>query len=173
MRYRSEGLTLVEVMISLAVLAVGIFGLVQLQGASLRYTSRAESMRTVTQIAEAEVEWLRQTEVDVLRTTCDSYVPPGYTCEVDIVPLGFIGYGITVSVENRDANIELQVFTTGQRYITGTEPTGDFTPDPGPPPGPGTGGGEPDPTDPPEDDTPAPCVNPGQGKGQGKGKGGC
>ena len=172
-RLKGRGLTVVEVLIALAILGAAIVGLVQLQGASIGYTKRAEHPRTVTQIAEAEIEWLRQTEVNPLRVQCQTYVPPGYTCAVETSILGFMGYDLTVNVwapgNDQDSgapDISLRAFTTGQRYITGIEPTDGFEVDP-------PSSEEPsDPTEEPEPTEPPPCTG-GQGKGKGKGSGGC
>lgn len=175
-----SGLSLVEVLIALAVLAIGIVALANLQASSLRFTSTAEELRTVTQIAEAELEWRRQTEIQPLSTDCESTVPNGFECTVAIVPVGALGNDISVTVTSRNADITLSAFTTGQRYISGQMPdivgiiddgTGGDT---GGGTGGETGGGEtgggtggetgggtvtPDPP-------PTPCVNPGKGKGK-------
>lgn len=155
------------------VLGIAVLALVQLQGASLGYTRRAEQLRTVTQVASAELDWLRQTEVDPLRATCQTFVPVGFGCEVETSILGFIGYDITVSawapgtdIAQTGPDVTLRALTTGQRYITGVEPTDGFEPEP--PAGPPTES-EP-PSEEPAD--PAPCTG-GQGKGKGKGNDGC
>jgi len=161
------GLSLVEVLIALAILAIGIVALANLQASSLQYTSRAEELRTVTQIAEAELEWRRQTLIRPDRVACESTVPAGFDCNVDIVPVGALGNDITVSVTSRSADIQLSAFTTGQRYISGQVPDVIGIIDDGT--GDDTGGGNDDdpPTDPePDDPTPTPCVNPGKGKGK-------
>jgi len=173
----SSGLTLIEVLVALVILGAAIVGLVQLQGASLGYTKRAEHLRTVTQIAEAEVEWLRQTHIDPTRTECQTYVPPGYTCEVETNIHGFMGYYLNVHVwapgtdpDANDPDITLQTFTTGQRYVTGIAPTAGFEVEE--PTGPPPSGGE-TPADDEEDTSgQTPCTG-GQGKGKGQGKGGC
>ena len=159
------GLSLIEVLIALAVLAIGVFALASLQASSLQYSSRAEELRIVTQIAEAELEWRRQTRIQPARTDCESIIPAGFQCSVEIVPIGALGNDIAVTVRSRSAEITLSAFTTGQRYISGQVPdivgilddetddeeTGE-TPPPAPPP-------------------PAlpPVNNPGKGKGKGGG----
>lgn len=166
---RSAGLTVVEVLVAVVILGVAIVGLVQLQGASLGYTRQAEHMRTVTQIAEAELQWIRQTEIHPERTSCETYVPSGYACGVETNILGFMGYDVTVNAwspgadaDNDEPDISLRAFTTGQRYITGIAPTDGFELE--------------EPTEPPPDEEepvvvpdPPPCTG---GKGKGKG-GGC
>lgn len=173
-----NGLSLVEVLIALVILAVGIIALANLQASSLQSTSLAEELRTVTQVVEAELEWRRQTRINVASTDCESLFPTWVECEVQVVPVGALGNDITVTVTSRNADISLSAFTTGQRYISGRVPdevgfTGDN--------GAGNGGNGDDngddddtgtPTTPGDDDDPAPTV-PCRDQGKGKGKNAC
>ena len=163
-----SGLSLVEVLIALAVLAIGIVALANLQASSLQFTSRAEELRTVTQIAEAELEWRRQTRIRPERTDCESIIPPGYDCSVEIVPIGALGNDITVTVTSRNADITLSAFTTGQRYISGQVPdiVGIIDDGTGGDTGGGTGG---DTGGDPGEPALPPVNNPGKGKGKGGG----
>ena len=160
-KHRRYGLSLVEVLIALAVLGIGIVSLVQLQGSALRFTASAEQIRTVTQVAESELEWRRRTTV--ASPTCVTFRPDWIeTCTVTRTPIGTNAFEIAVNVVGRQASVQLSSFQTGQTYVGGIvsqvnipiEPT-----EPGDPSDPT------DPTDPsdPEDPLPpppAPCVNP-------------
>ena len=166
-KHRRYGLSLVEVLIALAVLGIGIVSLVQLQGNALRFTASAEQIRTVTQVAESELEWRRRTTV--ADPNCVTFRPDWIeTCTVTRTPIGTNAFEIAVSVVGRQASVQLSSFQTGQTYVGGivnqvsipippSEPSEPSDPtDPADPV---------DPTDPtePEDPLPpppAPCVNP-------------
>lgn len=168
----SSGLTVVEVLIALVVLAVGVMGAAQLQATSLRFTSQADLLKTSTQVAEAEVEWRRQTDLTMgLGMGCESHVPDGYGCEVDIVPCNAVGaslsftcapglvnpvaYRISVTVDGARLDpFTLSTITTGT-YVTGVVGTGEVAPwptDPTDPTDPPTDPGDPEPSD------PRPCI---------------
>jgi len=133
---RNAGLTLVEVLVALMVLAIGVAAAAQLQAASLRYSSQAEQLKIATQVAEAEVEWRRQTEVMTgTGLDCATIVPDGFSCEVDVVPcnavagtsaltcsLGLvspIAYKVAVKAAGpRTEPFVLSTVTTGM-YVTG------------------------------------------------------
>lgn len=170
MRSRRNGLTLVEVLIALVVLGVGVAAAAQMQAASLRFSRQAEQIKTATQIAEAEVEWRRQTELELGDDLdCASYRPDGYDCVVDVEPCNAVGteltltcayglvspvaYRITVDVAPPNGNaFSLSTITTGT-YVTGVVGTGETAEPPTPPAEP-----EPDPTDPPVEPPAKPCV---------------
>ena len=182
-RVRNAGLTVVEVLVALVILAVGVAGAVQLQAVALRMSSQAESIKTSTQVAEGEIEWRRQTEIVTgAAMPCASYVPDGYACDVTIEPCNAVGanltltceaglaspvaYRITVEVQSpRTQAYSLSTVTTGS-YVAGVVGDGTVTPPDeggGTEPPPDEGGGEEPPPD--EEPPPAPCIrwNP-QGK---------
>lgn len=85
-RSRSDGLTLVEVLIAIVILTVGIFALAQLQAASLRATATAEAINSTTRFVRGELERQRQSAVaPVFGETCSADLPEGITsCVVDV-----------------------------------------------------------------------------------------
>lgn len=94
-RQRSRrGLTLVEVLIAIAVLAIGILALAQFQAASLRNTALADSINQTTRLVRGELEWQRQTAVSPDVTDCEAALnglPDGFTqCVVEILPCALV-----------------------------------------------------------------------------------
>src|SRR6056297_572575 len=82
---RQAGLTLIEVLIALVVLAIGIFALVQLQALSLRSTADAQAMNRTTRLVRNELEFQRQTALAPGATTCSSTIPDDFEqCAVEI-----------------------------------------------------------------------------------------
>lgn len=156
-RLRDRGLTVVEVLVSLVILALGVAGAVQLQAMSLRFSNQAEHLKTATQVAEAEVEWRRQTEVVTGSSmSCATVVPTGYSCQVDVVPCNAIAGSSTLTCEiglvsptayridvtagsDLIPPFTLSTVTTGV-YVTGVLGDGDVVAPP-PPTGGETGGG--------------------------------
>jgi Tfp pilus assembly protein PilV len=72
----SEGFTLLEAMISMAVFAVGILGMLTLQTTSIKSNTLAEDVQTNTITAMAEIEELMATDFLDQRLA----VPKQYTC---------------------------------------------------------------------------------------------
>ncbi|MDR0356416.1 MAG: prepilin-type N-terminal cleavage/methylation domain-containing protein [Deltaproteobacteria bacterium] len=54
-----EGFTLVEILITIAILAIGMLGTLHLQIVSVKSGSKAESLTTASLLAESEIERLR------------------------------------------------------------------------------------------------------------------
>lgn len=170
---RAGGMTVVEILIALVVLAVGVMAAAQLQTSSLRYSRQAEQLKTGTQIAEAEVEWRRQAAVTVgADQPCVSYLPDGYTCSATVVPCNAVGAAMTLTCEQDLVSpvaykiavtvagtstpaFTLSTLTTGV-FVSGVLGTGDTEA--------GTGTSEPpseptEPTDPGDSEPdPRPCV---------------
>ena len=187
---RSEGLGLVEVIIAVAVLAIGILAMAQLQVSALSFTSRAESMRTLTRVAEAEIAW-QQLNTFTARLAgincpdgdcgrCDSELPAGVTCRLALQPCGVVtstdgdetfvcaagvspAQAVEIRVDVTDArgnDLSLQRIATG-RFVAGIRSTSSDTGNGGDPPSNGN-------DDPPgEPDPPAPpgTENPPPGQG--------
>lgn len=167
---RTGGLTIIEVLIALVILGVGVAAAAQMQAASLRFSKQAEQIKTATQVAEAEVEWRRQTELEVGEALdCASYRPDGYTCVVEVEPCNAVGteleltcasglvspvaYRITVGVTPpQGSEFVLSTITTGT-YVTGVVGTGETAEPPPPPVEP-----EPDPEEPPVEEPARPCI---------------
>ena len=56
-----DGLTLIEVVVAVAIMAIGVLGAAQLQATALRNTAYAQALNEVTRMARAEVELQRHT----------------------------------------------------------------------------------------------------------------
>lgn len=78
-----RGLTLVEVIIAIAVLAIGILAALALQSNALRASSTARAIQEVTKIADAELVVRRQGGTG---TGCLTAAPAGYTCTLVVQP---------------------------------------------------------------------------------------
>lgn len=91
----TRGMTLVEVLVAIVILAVGILALAQFQAASLRNTALAAAINQTTRLVRGELEWQRQTAVSPDVVDCESVIesglPDGFTsCEVQIVPCALV-----------------------------------------------------------------------------------
>jgi len=84
------GLSLIEVLIAVAVLAIGILATVAFQTSTLNTNRQAQTINQLTRLATTEMEIRRQTLVDEAGTfTCLTTVPDGFVqedCSVEIVP---------------------------------------------------------------------------------------
>lgn len=121
---RVRGLTLVEVLIALAVLAIGVVALAQFQAASLRNTALADALNQTTRLVRGELEWQRQTAVSPDVVDCEAAVnglPAGFTdCSVEIVPCALVfteaGGGLLVCDEDAaPSTYRVTVTATGPR----------------------------------------------------------
>ncbi len=92
---RSNGLTLLELLIALAVLSVGIVAGAAMQTTALRTTNRATVLQQGVKIATAELEMQRQLATPANKTTCLSGASAGYTCEAVVVPRSVSGTALT------------------------------------------------------------------------------
>ncbi len=133
----ATGLTLIEVVVAIAVLVVGIFAAVQFQVSSLRATSLSEITQQLSRIGQAEVEWRRQTAIDLGTHDCQTFRPAEYpSCTVTMTPCvmldgqyGFtcnasvlspIAYRVQVNVVGpREQQFDLESFYTGI-YVAGS-----------------------------------------------------
>ncbi len=60
------GLTLIEILVSIMLLAIGVIAAAGLQGTALRASNKASRIQTVTKIAETEIDYRRQTDYKAL-----------------------------------------------------------------------------------------------------------
>src|SRR5690554_5965437 len=132
----SAGLTLIEVVVALAVLGIGVFAAIQFQMTSLNASSNAEILQQLTRIGQAEIEWRRQTAINLGTQDCQTFRPASYpSCTVTMTPcvmlpseytftcnpsvLSPIAYNVSVTVEGpRDLGFQLESFYTGI-YVAG------------------------------------------------------
>lgn len=83
---KQTGLTLLEVIISIAVIAVAVLAAAMIQANALRSSGKATAIQKVTKLAEQELE-LRRHIVPTAGTNlnCRNSVATGYTCKVDVL----------------------------------------------------------------------------------------
>lgn len=97
-----HGLTLVEVMIALFILAVGVLAAFGMQANSLRGTRAAELSQTLANMGESELQLQRQFERHVTSPvtgeSCRSIIgSAGFSCEVDVYPCSLVSGALTCS----------------------------------------------------------------------------
>lgn len=103
------GFGLVEVLIAVAILAIGILATALMQGRSLQFSSSAESLRSLTRIADGEVSWQQLNAIGTYAAfpnplnvgdgdssndflyACASDVGVGNTCSFEVVQCGVVG----------------------------------------------------------------------------------
>jgi prepilin-type N-terminal cleavage/methylation domain-containing protein len=91
MKRTSDGVTLVEVLVAVVVLAVGIAMLLFLQGNSLQTTNRAQAINETTRLVRGELEWQRQTALAPGDIECSYLIPEGFnSCTVEIMPCSLV-----------------------------------------------------------------------------------
>ena len=119
-----HGLTLIEVLIAIAVLAIGVLALAQFQAASLRNTALADGINQTTRLVRGELEWQRQTAVSPDVTDCEAALnglPDGFTeCVVEILPCAFVfteagGGFLACDVDSAPSTYRVTVTAIGPR----------------------------------------------------------
>jgi prepilin-type N-terminal cleavage/methylation domain-containing protein len=85
-RGRRIGLTLVEVLIAIAILAIGILAALGLQSSALAASRQARIVQELTKIAEAELSIRRTMVSDPNDVTCVAQIAPGFTCGIIVTP---------------------------------------------------------------------------------------
>lgn len=91
---RKDGLTLVEVILAVGILAFVLLTLAALQGSSLRVTAETAATREAVRLAENEIERQR---ITLDATGCATTMPTGYSCEITVVYCATSGATITCS----------------------------------------------------------------------------
>jgi prepilin-type N-terminal cleavage/methylation domain-containing protein len=79
-----SGLTLIEVVIAVAVIAVGVLAALGLQSSALSATGTARASQEVSKLAEAELAIRREMTLAPVTQPCRATVPAGYTCTVTV-----------------------------------------------------------------------------------------
>ena len=117
----ARGLSLVEVLVAIAVLAIGVIGAVQLQASSLTASSRGESIQDATTIARAELEHRLQIILTPNPSEdCLAEIPDSFQCTAAVLPCTFASGAVSCSA-GIDAGIlgyEISVEATGPRGDT-------------------------------------------------------
>lgn len=119
---KSKGLTLIEVLIAIVVLAVGVLAAAAMQTTALRASSDAKAIQGVTEFAEREIELRRQFDLSTpagKSTTCTSVtpMPTGYTCGVVVSACQLSGSSLACAGTGTDAD-RIVVTVTGPREKT-------------------------------------------------------
>ncbi len=87
----SRGLTLVELLVALVVLALGVLAAANMQVGALNASSGAAISRQLTKLASAELELQRQLAAPTSRQSCLSGSKTGYTCVTTVLPCSLTG----------------------------------------------------------------------------------
>jgi Tfp pilus assembly protein PilV len=86
----TRGISIVEILVAVVFLAVGALAALGLQVSALRGSGTAESIQTLTRIAESELLYRRGVDKAgaslANAATCRVFVPDGFTCAVDVAP---------------------------------------------------------------------------------------
>ena len=81
---KQHGLSLVEVMVAMVIIAVGVIAAAGLQTTALKNTTKAQTVNEVTKIAENELSLQRQ--MDGSGDQCETQISSEYTCSVTVIP---------------------------------------------------------------------------------------
>lgn len=116
------GLTLIEVLIAIVVLAVGVLAAAAMQTTALRASSDSRAIQGVTEFAEREIELRRQFDLNSAAgrsTTCTSVTPTptDYTCGVLVSACQLSGSSLACAGTGTDAD-QIVVTVTGLRGKT-------------------------------------------------------
>lgn len=108
------GLTLIEVLIAIVVLAVGVLAAAAMQTTALRASSDAKAIQDVTEFAEREIELLRQSEPSPGTKDCSK---SPYTCTAVVRACQLSSSNLTCAGTGTDAH-QITVTVTGPREKT-------------------------------------------------------
>ncbi len=112
----SSGLGIVEVLIGIAVLAIGIMVVAQLQASGLRFSSKAESIQNATVVAQAELDFrLRYVFSPAAGASCLSAVPTAFQCEVQVTPCEIVAGSFNCTDGVTPEAYEIVVTASGPR----------------------------------------------------------
>lgn len=115
---RLSGLTLVEVVVAILVLAVGVLGAVALQGTSLRANRTATEIQQLTAAARSELDvWRARLESSVYDGPQDGncLASEAESCEVRILPCALSGTALTCSPGHLSLPVAQSVTVTVKR----------------------------------------------------------
>lgn len=96
----SAGLTLLELLVAIVVLAIGVLAAASMQTSALSASNRSRIAQEVTNTARTEAERQRQfvrfgTAPAPPSPVCLSSVPSGYTCTVTVAPCRIVSGALT------------------------------------------------------------------------------
>jgi Tfp pilus assembly protein PilV len=117
-RHRA-GISIVEILIAVVMLAVGALAALGLQTSSLRASGTAESLQTLTRVAESELQFRRGIDRGgaalANAAQCRVLVPDGTTCTVVVEPCALVsGAATCTGIAAADATAhEVTVTTVG------------------------------------------------------------
>lgn len=117
----TSGLTLVEVLVALLVLAVGAFAVVGLQATGLRTTGVAKDLQELNATAQSELDVWKAAALlspDPLNRTCTMFAT---NCTVAIVPCEVSGGDLacsSVTIANFDAHLVEVTVARDDRQLT-------------------------------------------------------
>ncbi len=119
--HTSSGLTLVEVVIALLVLAIGVLGAVGLQASGLTATRTSQEMQRLNAAARSELDVLRGAPMPYTSFQTRSCPTLAEGCTVEIRPCAVVGSDLDCgrgSVAEPAAHAITLVVSEGERSVT-------------------------------------------------------
>jgi type IV pilus assembly protein PilV len=110
LRRKSQGFTLIEVMIALVVLAAGILALATMQIVSIRSNAFSSEMTSATMVALSRLEQLRNMDYDAVTASGPTTLP------VDATTKG-IAYQVETEVDNDDPATDMKTVRLIVRWL--------------------------------------------------------
>ena len=116
-----SGFGIIEVLIGIAVLAVGVMVVAQLQASSLRFSAKAEALQNATVVAQAEMDFrLRYVFSPAAGEACLSAVPQAFDCQVQVTPCEVIAGTFSCSASVTPDAYRIVVSASGPRGDSAT-----------------------------------------------------
>lgn len=110
-----EGITLVEIMIAVAIIAIIVLVIAGMQGTALRANTQAQRLQTATSLAEGELELQRQ-QVLTVRSAAPCAIEgtglagfAGYSCKVSVYPCSYESQTLSCQVNGVSNPVAYQV----------------------------------------------------------------
>lgn len=121
----TKGLTLIEVLIAIVILAVGVLAAAAMQTTALRASSDAQVIQGITRLAEGEIAYRRQVNLTVSpgnSTVCPIALtfPTGYSCQIAIRPCQLVITATTPPTATMSCPTTGSVSSTDAHQITVT-----------------------------------------------------
>lgn len=115
----TAGMTLLEVLIAIVVLAVGVLAAAAMQTNALSATNDARAIQGVTKLAEEKIEFHRQLDYNdpLTERNPECEAPGGYTCTIEVRACQLSGSTLSCTGFGTGAD-QITVTATGPREKT-------------------------------------------------------
>jgi type IV pilus modification protein PilV len=107
------GLSLVEVLVAILLLAIGVIAAAGLQGTALSASNKASRIQTVTKVAESELDYRRQvdfTMIDLTETTTEVCGTGAEHCTVTIKACDVVVAANSASFDCSDSITDVKAY---------------------------------------------------------------